>query len=204
MSETLGQAVSKLVQTYQEFRLPGIFAPANAEQLSVIKQKLDLPPSLIEWYSIASPQNVEIPTRSLNLVLNNSDYLNEALIGYRTDAITGEELSDWDSTWLVMGGEGEHPIIIPTNSADDTKIYYAEPTEVAWELKMLSLDLEGFLLGIIDYINLYVGQYKQQIHKEDERLRPEFVADFEIALDQRSSTTGRSQMWLGGLFGYWI
>ena len=65
----------------------------------------------------------------------------------------------------------------------------------------LSNDLEGFLLGVVDYLQLYVGQFSRHVLDNDDMLLATFRDAFTAALDQRPATAGRSQAWLRDWLG---
>ncbi|MCG8351304.1 MAG: hypothetical protein MI924_26325 [Chloroflexales bacterium] len=75
-------------------------------------------------------------------------------------------------------------------------MYYGEVQKHVWHVTPLSSNLGDFLLGIADYVRLYVVDYNGSIHNEDGVLVTTFWNDFAALLDQHPGTAGRTQAWL--------
>jgi hypothetical protein len=204
MSESILDAVFTLKKTIEELKLPIILAPAEPEKINTLRKELDLPVDLVTWYSLAGSNSFEIPTPNPgnNPIFLNLEQLDKALAGYSYNAITKEKLDVWDSSWLVIGGEDEYPIIVRKGDTRDNATYFAEPSLFGWNLYILSTNLGGFLHGIAQYLRLYLNEYQGAIWDKNYVLNPKFMADFSKSLDRHPATEGRVETWLVKWLGY--
>ncbi len=202
MREATRAAALALAAVVQEFSIPGSFRPADPGDLAAVKQQLDLPSDVLDWYLVASPQNISVPTPGNYPRLYGLSELGDAQRGYRSDAITGEVLTSWNPTWIVIGGEGPYPLIVRTANSQDPAVYYGRSEGRAWRLTTLSTNVEGFLLGVADYLRLYVRGYSGEVLDDDGMIKQSFLTDFVRALNQRASTEHRGEEWLKGWLGY--
>jgi len=208
MDKKLDIAIDALLVTANRFGIGDAFSPANSNLLHEIEEKYKLPLDIVTWYSKAEPLRFEIPLPAENLPFRRLQEFDEALLGY---AFTYNEntkitLDEWNPSWLVIGGEGEYPIIVQKSSENDPAIYFGQTSNASWQLNRLSDNLSGFLSGIASYLSLYMGKYQGNIYEgdlmsEDYDLSPSFVADFSTALDENTATIGRAETWLRDWLG---
>ena len=125
MNRSIREAAINLAQTAQNLGLSATFHAIDPAQLQPLQTQFDLPDALMDWYTTASPQDVEFPTIGNWIPLEDVTNLRNALLGYRYNAVSGADLPGWDATWLVIGGEPEFPVIARTVSAKDPAIYHA-------------------------------------------------------------------------------
>jgi hypothetical protein len=197
MSDSIREASLQLVQIYEHYQLGSNFAPCNPQQLDFVNKELDLSASLMAWYSVASPINVDIPTIGNDIPLYGAEDLKAALSGYRYDGNTGLVLEAWDVSWLVIAGEDQYPVVARTANTNNQSIYLATPSKKIWALHPLSTNLEGFLLGIVEYLELFVGYFRRNLNisDEDDNISPEFFAKLKAALTKNPDTRDFSQTW---------
>ena len=200
MDTTLEVAVRNFTQVARDLGLENFFQPFDRNTLKTIQQQIALPDFMIEWYVVAAPKNFEVPSFGNCPILLSPEQLPNALLGYNFNPVTNERISSWNDTWIVFGGEGRYPLIVRTADTLDTDIYYGEVKKRTWQLVSLSSNLEGFLLGLSDYLKLYF-EYNSVICNDDGVLLQSFQNNFTKALNARTSTAGRSQIWLNGWLG---
>lgn len=208
MDASLDYAIRTLVTTSSDLGLTDAFSPAEASLLGLMREELDLPSELVDWYSEAEPNKFEIPRPAENIRLWGVAHLRDSLDGYSyaSHAKSEVKLVAWDSSWLVIGGEGEYPIIMKRQQTNDQSVYFGRAVGGKWHLTILSEHLAGFLLGISGYLQLYLGQYDQKIYKgrlmdKDYDLDPDFVSAFSSILDRNWATKGHANVWLRDWLG---
>ncbi|HEU4324420.1 MAG TPA: hypothetical protein VFS21_14800 [Roseiflexaceae bacterium] len=199
--DMIGAAALRLARSAQETSFNHLFAPASIEDLEAIRKYLSLSAEMVEWYRTMAPLDVEIPVIGNRPILYAPHELKAIQREYAFDVSTGERDPQWGATWIVIGGEGEYPVIVQSLDTGDRGVYYCEVKKRRWQSCLLSTDLEGFLLGLSDYIDLYTQRYNHCICDDDSVLLPAFAADFSALLDLRPSTYGLGDAWLHGWLG---
>ena len=202
MNNEVKRAAHQLATVAQRFIKGATFQSYQPENLVDMQHSLDLSDSVIDWYCTAAPQNMDIPSFGNVSILLSPDSLERTLQEYRIDFGTGEIEESWNENWVVIGGEGQYPLIVQKAVVNDEMVYYGEPHQYSWRITPLSRDLEGFLWGLIDYIDLYWSKYGGIIYDADSVVLASFENDFTNLLNSRSSTMGLSQHWLKGWLGY--
>src|SRR5258706_1709342 len=209
MDDSLEFAIQKLIATTKELGITAEIPQVETEKLMMIQQSYDLPSDLIKWYSFAEPGVFIIPRPVQNIHFINSNQFEKSLIGYAYTLKTPSNIildKSWPSTWVVIGGESEYPVIVMKESSADKSVYYGEAQNGVWKLNILSNNLEGFLIGISEYSSLYLSKYQGKIYKgklmdNDYSLDQSFVKDFTEILDANRATVGRGEIWLMGWLG---
>lgn len=105
--------------------------------------------NLVNWFANYDPINFNIPWIVDRLELTKFSDLMEVQEGYRWDINTGKVDSNWDDNWLVIGQDSGDPIIY---NLDNKEIYSAVHGVGLWDLKLLSTNLEEFLLFIKSWL----------------------------------------------------
>jgi hypothetical protein len=208
MDKMLEISIDALSAIANRLGIVDAFSPADSKLLRGFEQKYKIPLDLVTWYSKAEPFRFEIPRPAENLSFRRLQEFDDALLGYAFIYKEGTKiiLDEWNPSWLVIGGEGEYPIIMQKSSENDPAIYYGQTNNTSWKLNKLSDNLSGFLSGIANYVVLYSVKYQGNIYEgdlmsEDYDLASPFVLDFSTALDENISTSGRSELWLRGWLG---
>jgi|GEM_PF-5613436 len=202
MTTAIRTAALTFSQTVHDLGVAPPFHPAHPDILTDVQRHLRLPPEMIEWYTVAEPNNVEIPSFGNRPTLLRARDLPEAQIGYRGGSTPVSHDPAWDSSWIVFGGEGRYPLVVRAAATHDPTIYYGAIQKRRWHITPLSSNLRDFLFGMTDYVRLYVADYNNSIHDKDGVLLPTFWRDFAALLDQYPGTAGRTQTWLNGWLGY--
>jgi hypothetical protein len=206
MQNPLAAAALRLAQSAQQTNQGQCFAPLTPAEVEAVKAQVSIPPDLLAWYKTTAPRDFEIPTLGNRPLLHDPTRLAEAQRGYKFHGSTGERLLDWDETWMVFGGEGSYPLVVEAPGLGDSTIFYAEARrgkkkKRSWHLLPLSTNLEGFLLGLSAFIDLYTVKYSGAICDDDAVLLSSFSADFTAALNTQWSTAGRGDHWIHGWLG---
>jgi hypothetical protein len=204
MELPLESAVQKLIAATQELGIADKIPAVDPQKLASLTSHYSLPPDLVKWYSLAEPGSFQISLPAANIHFVSSDEFEQSLVGYAYTWQGGSKMipdNAWNPAWLVIGGEGEYPVIVMKENTGDHAVYYAEAIDGIWRLNLLSNNLSGFLSGIAGYLQLFLGKYKRKIYKgelmsSDYKLDQRFVDDFSSVLDSDSATRGRTELWL--------
>lgn len=118
-----------------------VLEPASEEILAEISQKWQLPSVYLEFLQKYSPKSYIF---SKMKTLHGARGLIKAQMGYSSNAITGERLSDWDENWVVIGHKESDPYIFDLSKKqnDDCPIYQASHGVGKWKFKKVA---NGFL-----------------------------------------------------------
>ncbi|MFC4424870.1 hypothetical protein [Deinococcus navajonensis] len=152
----LEQVVTQLKVLTQQHGLAKDVSSADEVQLLQLRQNVSLPAVWAEMYRLFSPRGFLISPPGNDQALYGATELEDAQVGYGGDT--------WPAGWIVVGGEGEYPLIIDTTSPEDTGVYLAQlevvgmqkkRTILGWKARQLSATLIGFLEGLSTYIHQY-------------------------------------------------
>lgn len=138
---------NKLLKSQEAFRVGSmeynrlVLEPASEEILAEISQKWQLPSIYLEFLRKYSPKSYIF---SKMKTLQGARELIKAQMGYLSNAITGERLSDWDENWVVIAHKEGDPYIFDLSKKqnDDCPIYQASHGVGKWNFKKVA---NGFL-----------------------------------------------------------
>ncbi|AFZ68741.1 hypothetical protein [Deinococcus peraridilitoris] len=166
----LNDAVIRLRDLVRHYHLAEYAGPASPEQLLHLQRRFLLPEPWIDFYRALSPRRLSINTRGNEQALLGPDELNDGQEGYDTP--------DWPNTWIVVGGEGEYPLIVDVASNAGGVLYgsltVVEPrkkrTPLMWTAQPLSENLTGFVAGLSTYIqHFYAAEGPHRLVHRDVR-----------------------------------
>jgi hypothetical protein len=154
MSHQLGpdQKMVNTVSLRQMLRLHGTL---RAQPASDWLGSIALPGQLGRFYWEIGPDRITINSYGNPYFLPSLAELWQFQAGYRWNSITGEQITDWDSNWIVVADQAGDPFIF----SESGKILFAQHGEGDWNARELFTDVYSMAacLAILGSISITAG-----------------------------------------------
>lgn len=157
--------------------------PQSAE---LWRGEFSLPAPIARYYREFGAVDVDITGYADSFFLPSLARLWEYQVGYRTHALTGERIKEWDDDWLVIADQGADPFIY---SRDSGKILYAMHGAGEWRPTKLFADLPQMVTALA-VLGEAVAAAGDDLTDEDCHLSQSFI---ETATEKLSRVLDRAE-----------
>src|SRR5436190_18640278 len=125
--------------------LESIGAELRPQEVTEWQGPFQLSESIVRLYAELGPVNVTVPGYGNDFFLPALRDLWNYQAGYRSDAVTGQDIADWDKDLLVVADQGADPIVV---SQRDGAVLRALHGQGSWDFKPLTDSVTDFVVAI--------------------------------------------------------
>ena len=164
----------------------GTLGPRPPTVIQAIAGALPLHDSIVTWYEMDGPRNLQLPWVVEWMTLFDPELLVECQGGYRHDWGNPEQLAPgWHRDWVVVGSCSGDPIIVDGSSGSVLMSIHGVGT---WSPKAVAPNLASFLRVVRAWLLVWT-RFSGEVRDEDGVLREDVLEAFNSDLPEQLDET---------------